>query len=56
MITARQNVFGVDSLVSPVKPANAYVEHARRNLATVVDWFPGEFETLKAVIRKLNGH
>ena len=56
MITARQNVFGVDRLVSPVKPANAYVENARRNVAPVVDRFPGEIETLNAVIRKLNGH
>ena len=56
MITARQNVFGVDRLVSAVKPANPNVQNARGNLATVVDRFPGEIETLNAIIRKLNGH
>ena len=56
MVATRQNVFGVDSLVSSVKPANADMENARRNVATLVDRFPGEIETLNAVIRKLNGH
>ena len=53
MITASQNVFGVDSLMSTMKPANAYVENARRNIATVVSRFSGEIEILKAVIRKV---
>jgi hypothetical protein len=56
MIAASQNLYGVDSLVSTVKPANAYVEHATRKIATVVDRFSGEIEILKAVIRKSNGH
>jgi hypothetical protein len=56
MIAASQNVFGVDSLVSTVKPANAYVKNTRRNIAPVVGRFSGEIEILKAVIRKSNGH